>query len=86
MPKPKKVLPKKKPKKKKVPKPKKKASPGNLITGPLSPLSFVITGVLECGDRKDLQDLIKTLGGFARSGVSGKTNYLITGHILEDGR
>ncbi len=30
--------------------------------------------------------MIRTLGGYARTAVSGKTNYLIIGSILEDGR
>ena len=33
-------------------------------------------------DRKTCSDLIKKLGGFARSAVSGKTKYLIVGSIL----
>jgi NAD-dependent DNA ligase len=45
-----------------------------------------MTGVLNNGDRKLVSNLIKELGGFSRSGVSGKTDYLITGSILEDGR
>jgi len=46
----------------------------------------VITGKLDTADRKEVQDKIRELGGLARSGVSGKTNYLIIGSILEDGR
>ena len=61
-------------------------SADNFITGPLNKLAFVITGVLENGERGDISNLIKKLGGFARTAVSGKTDYLITGYILEDGR
>ena len=36
--------------------------------------------------REDATDLVKTLGGRVTSAVSGKTDYLVVGEILEDGR
>jgi len=46
----------------------------------------VITGKLDVADRKEVYEKIKELGGLARTSLSGRTNYLIVGSILEDGR
>ncbi|KAG2373090.1 hypothetical protein C9374_012822 [Naegleria lovaniensis] len=41
--------------------------------------AFVITGQMESLDREELEDLIKQYGGFVRTNVSGKTDYVIVG-------
>ena len=41
--------------------------------------SFVITGTLNGYSRKDIEDIIKKLGGRVSSAVSGKTDFLIAG-------
>ena len=48
--------------------------------------TFVFTGVLEGLSREDSVDLVKTLGGRVTTAVSGKTDYLVVGEVLEDGR
>jgi replication factor C subunit 1 len=48
--------------------------------------TFVLTGVLDNMHRDDAMDLIKTMGGRVTTAVSGKTDYLVVGSILEDGR
>jgi replication factor C subunit 1 len=48
--------------------------------------TFVLTGVLDNLHRDDAMDLIKTMGGRVTTAVSGKTDYLVVGAILEDGR
>ncbi|KAL3924748.1 MAG: hypothetical protein SGILL_000858 [Bacillariaceae sp.] len=52
----------------------------------LAGLTFVFTGVMDTLNRDDAMDLIKTLGGRVTGSVSGKTNYLVIGETLEDGR
>ena len=52
------------------------------MTGP----TFVFTGVMGNLNRDDAIDLVKTLGGRVTTAVSGKTNYLVVGPVLEDGR
>jgi replication factor C subunit 1 len=42
--------------------------------------------VLESLDRDDAQDLIKRYGGRVTGSVSGKTDFLLVGVELEDGR
>ena len=68
----------------KVQKPKKTISTG--IEGPLSGLTFVFTGVLESLDRQQSQDLVKSLGARVTTAVSGRTDFLVHGNLLEDGR
>ena len=46
----------------------------------------MLTGIFENIARDRLEKFIHDLGGRTTSAVSGKTNYLITGHKLEDGR
>lgn len=41
--------------------------------------SFVVTGTLNGYTRKEIEDIIKNLGGKVSSGVSGKTDFLIAG-------
>ena len=52
----------------------------------LEGLSIVVTGVFDCISRDDLVNFIKDKGGKSPGSVSGKTNYLIAGLKLEDGR
>lgn len=48
--------------------------------------TFVFSGILENLSREESIDLVKTLGGRVTGAVSGKTNYLVVGETLEDGR
>lgn len=52
----------------------------------LNQYTFVFTGVLRNMSREEAQDMVKILGGRVTSTVSKKTNYLVFGDILEDGR
>jgi replication factor C subunit 1 len=52
----------------------------------LSGYTFVFTGILEGLSRDDGSDFVKTLGGRVTTTVSSKTDYLVAGLILEDGR
>mmetsp|Transcript_26195 Transcript_26195/g.56750 ORF Transcript_26195/g.56750 Transcript_26195/m.56750 type:complete len:186 (+) Transcript_26195:175-732(+) len=54
--------------------------------GCLDGLVFVFTGELKGYSRDAAESLIKSCGGAVRSAVSGKTNYLVIGSLLEDGR
>jgi DNA ligase (NAD+) len=47
--------------------------------GPLSGLSFVVTGTLGRWSRNEAEGLIKSLGGAAGSSVTKKTDYLVVG-------
>jgi DNA ligase (NAD+) len=47
--------------------------------GPLSGLSFVVTGTLKRWSRNEAEGLIKGLGGAAGSSVTKKTDYLVVG-------
>lgn len=59
----------------------------NIIQGVLSGMAFVITGELvSVSDKKEMQEMIKVLGGRAMGDVSRKTTHLIVGHKLMDGR
>ena len=49
-------------------------------------MTFVFTGVIDDLNREDGMDYVKSYGGRVTTAVSGKTNYLMTGSILEDGR
>ena len=64
----------------------KSPTPIPSITGPLNKLTFVITGLLDTVDRDTLMDIIKAEGGKVTGNVSGRTDYLIVGSKLEDGR
>lgn len=52
----------------------------------LSGRTFVFTGVLTNVSRDQAQDFVKILGGRVTGSVSSKTDYLVVGDILEDGR
>jgi DNA ligase (NAD+) len=47
--------------------------------GPLSGLSFVVTGTLSRWSRNEAEGLIKSLGGAVGSSVTRKTDYLVVG-------
>mmetsp|Transcript_49385 Transcript_49385/g.55895 ORF Transcript_49385/g.55895 Transcript_49385/m.55895 type:complete len:1157 (+) Transcript_49385:190-3660(+) len=49
-------------------------------------VTFVFTGNMDELGRDDAIDLVKILGGRVTGAVSGKTNYLVVGAVLEDGR
>lgn len=49
-------------------------------------MTFVFTGVMEDLNREEAQEIVKTLGGRVTTAVSGKTDYLVAGEILEDNR
>ena len=52
----------------------------------MSGLTFVFTGNMPDLNREDALEKIKILGGRVTTAVSGKTNYLVVGPVLEDGR
>ncbi|KAK8795481.1 hypothetical protein WA158_000138 [Blastocystis sp. Blastoise] len=54
--------------------------------GCLEGLAFVLTGVNDSLEREEMKELIEKYGGVVRTAVSGKTNYLVAGIELEDGR
>ena len=49
--------------------------------GPLSGLTFVVTGTLSRWSRNEAEDLIKALGAAAGASVTKKTDYLVAGEI-----
>jgi DNA ligase (NAD+) len=53
--------------------------PANRGEGILAGKTLVVTGTLEHFGRREIQDLIKSLGGRAASSVSSKTDYLVAG-------
>ena len=52
----------------------------------LSGVIFVLTGLNESLTRDETTELITQYGGIIRSAVSGKTQYLVAGFEMEDGR
>lgn len=46
----------------------------------------MVSGQFENISRNALEEFIESKGGKKTSAVSGKTNYLIIGHLMEDGR
>lgn len=46
----------------------------------------VVTGVFQSMSREEVEDLVKQHGGKVSSAVSGKTDFLVAGERLEDGR
>ena len=62
----------------------KKTQPA--VSGPLSGQTFVITGLLKGYDRDELIELLQKYGAKVTGSVSRKTNCLIHGDKLEDGR
>jgi len=80
---------KNKEKKPRKPSTKKKRANNNSAPDPSLPLSkytIVITGRLDVIKRDDLVDVLKELGARITNSVSSRTSYLVTGHILDDGR
>jgi len=57
----------------------------NIIKGPLNGKTIVLTGEMMI-DRNDLTEILIQLGARVTSAVSSKTNILIHGKFLEDGR
>eukprot|EP00522_Entomoneis_paludosa_P018170 CAMPEP_0172448096 /NCGR_PEP_ID=MMETSP1065-20121228/7183_1 /TAXON_ID=265537 /ORGANISM="Amphiprora paludosa, Strain CCMP125" /LENGTH=231 /DNA_ID=CAMNT_0013199497 /DNA_START=73 /DNA_END=768 /DNA_ORIENTATION=- len=61
--------------------------PPTVVPGSLKYLAFVFTGEFSGGfTKKQGEALVRDGGGWVRSAVSGKTNYLVAGNRLEDGR
>jgi len=58
----------------------------DIIRGPLTNKTFVITGVLEGIEREEIIDILKSYGGRVTGSVSKRTSFLIYGEKLEDGR
>jgi NAD-dependent DNA ligase len=52
----------------------------------LEGLTFVVSGAFENISRNDLESFIVAKGGKLTGSVSGKTNYLVVGHKMDDGR
>lgn len=52
----------------------------------LAKMAFVITGVLPQLSREEAKAFVEKHGGRVTTAVSGKTNYLVIGSRLEDGR
>ncbi|KAK1932739.1 hypothetical protein X943_000593 [Babesia divergens] len=52
----------------------------------VSGMRFVFTGELLAIDRETVTQLVRDLGGVPVSAISGKTNYLVCGDKLDDGR
>lgn len=54
---------------------------------PLLGLRVVLSGVFECrGDREEVEKVLSALGAECRGSISGRTDVLICGPTLEDGR
>lgn len=64
----------------------KAVTSSQLRPGCLSGLTFVFSGILDGLARDDSQELVKELGGRVTTAVSSKTDYLVVGLELEDGR
>jgi BRCT domain type II-containing protein len=56
------------------------------INNCLQGLTIVLSGEFELVSRPKLEEFIKEKGGRVTSAVSGKTDYLLVGYKLEDGR
>jgi replication factor C subunit 1 len=52
----------------------------------LEGLTIVLSGQFESISRPKLEEFIRDHGGKCTSAMSGKTNYLVVGYKLEDGR
>jgi len=57
----------------------RQAAPAGVIEGALQSKSVVVTGTLTKYSRKEIEDLIKSLGGKAVGSVSKKTDYVVVG-------
>ena len=60
--------------------------PKDVKSDALEGITFVVSGVFDAISRDGLEKFIEDKGGKKTGAVSGKTNYLITGHKMEDGR
>ena len=60
--------------------------PPQAVPGCLQGKSFVFTGELGSFDRLQAEALVQACGGLVRQSVTSKTNYLVVGTTLEDGR
>ena len=60
----------------KLTQPRRKVPAGGLL---LAGKTLVVTGTLKNYGRKDIEDLIKSLGGKAAGSVSKKTDYVVAG-------
>lgn len=49
-------------------------------------MKIAVSGTFQAMSREDIEEYIKERGGKISSAISGKTDFLIVGHILEDGR
>ena len=58
----------------------------NDISNCLEGLTIVVSGQFQSISRPKLEEFIKTHGGKCTGSVSGKTDYLVVGYKLEDGR
>ena len=54
--------------------------------GCLNTLKIAVTGEFESNTRDEIEHLVLKYGGKLSGAVSGKTNYLVIGTMLEDGR
>ena len=52
----------------------------------LDGLTLVLSGEFQSVSRTKLDEFVRTHGGKCTSAVSGKTDYLVIGYKLEDGR
>lgn len=55
-------------------------------SGCLSDMKIAVTGVFDNLSRENLEDLIQSYDGKVPSSVSGRTDYLVVGSVLDDGR
>ena len=60
--------------------------PPKPIPGCLKGICFVFTGEMEGYSREEATKLVEDSGGFVRNSMTSKTNYLVIGSYLDDGR
>jgi len=63
-----------------------KKSSNDLKASSLDGMAVVFTGVFQSTDRSSVEEQARSFGVLVRSAVSGKTDYLVHGYQLEDGR
>jgi len=59
---------------------------GDPLNSCLDGLTIVVSGVFIGITRDEIENLVTKFGGRKTGSISGKTDYLIIGHKLEDGR
>lgn len=64
----------------------KNSNPNEIADDLLDGITIVLSGVFEILAREKLENFINQHGGRCTSAVSGKTDYLLIGTHLEDGR